>query len=698
MRLGIEPGPTGGPGKPLIIATSVALIGMVIVALVEPWLGGHTLQVPAFVLPGLVIALVLLWIQLGRFAANRRSLRQLEKTHLATIEALSLAIDARDPHTRGHVRRVQAFSLELARQLDLPEDQFAALRTAALLHDIGKLAVPDHLLHKRGKLTERELQKIQVHPSVGSEILGHVEFPVPVLPIIRHHHERWDGSGYPDGLRGDAIPRGARLLAVADAFEAMTSDRVYRGRKSADEACALIEAWSGIHFDPEVARVLRVGLPEIAAAGERASQAQEAITEDRKMVAGGSVPPDATASNPAEGPPGVPVDAGGFGESLHHGITSDRPRPEGGTEDLTDPGNIITVGGSALRDISSAHREVYALYEIAQTLGSSLRLAEVLEMVIHHIGRLVPYYTCAIYLADESGETLSARFVSGANARELRGRSILMGEGITGKAASDRTARISPDAALDLAGATFDTSIYSTVATFPLVHDGKSLGAVTLYYPKGVLLQDDHVRMMDIISKLMSGAVVNGTIFAETQESALTDDLTGLPNSRFLRQVFDQELIRSQQAVQPMALLEMDLDSFKQINDRHGHPIGDRFLSEVSRVLKSNVRDGDILVRLSGDEFAAILPRTGFAQAALLTERLQQAVDVFSIKLDGGRTARAGVSIGIALYPDDGETFEDLMLKADYNMYQNKAARKSLRRKRSPNIILFPIQLPDTKM
>ena len=698
MGFAIETSPTGGPGKPLGIATWAALVGIVIAVLVERWLGLQVVQVPAFVLPGLVIALALFWVQMRRFAASRESLQHLEKTHLSTIEALSLAIDARDPHTRGHVRRVQAISLELARRLDLPEDQFSALRTAALLHDIGKLAVPDHLLHKRGKLTRRELQKIQVHPSVGAEILGQVDFSIPVLPIIRHHHERWDGSGYPDGLNGDAIPSGARILAVADAFEAMTSDRVYRGRKSPDEACALIEAWSGIHFDPEVTRVLRFRLPEIAAASERAGRAQENEIENREPAAWGSVPPDATATEPAAAPPEGVVDAGGFGESLHQGIRSEQGGAGSGAEERDDPANILTVGGSALRDISSAHREVYALYEIAQTLGSSLRLAEVLEMVIHHIGRLVPYYTCAIYLADESGETLSARFVSGANAKELRGRSILMGEGITGRAASDRTARISPDAAADLAGTEFDTDIYSTVATFPLVHDGKCLGAVTLYYPKGVLLQDDHVRMMDIISKLMSGAVFNGTIFAETQESALTDDLTGLPNSRFLRQVFDQELIRSQQAVQPMALLEMDLDWFKQINDRHGHSIGDRFLSEVSRVLKSNLRDGDILVRLSGDEFAAILPRTGFAQAALLTERVQQAVDVFSMKLDGGRTARAGVSIGIALYPDDGEGFEDLMLKADYNMYRNKAARKSLRQKISPNIIRFPIQSPDAKL
>jgi diguanylate cyclase (GGDEF)-like protein len=143
-----------------------------------------------------------------------------------------------------------------------------------------------------------------------------------------------------------------------------------------------------------------------------------------------------------------------------------------------------------------------------------------------------------------------------------------------------------------------------------------------------------------------------------------------------------------------MAFLEADLDNFKVINDRYGHHVGDRYLTEISRVLKSHLRERDILVRLSGDEFAAILPLTGFAQAALLSERLQQAVDLFTLRLEEGNVARSGLSIGIALYPQDGEGFEDLLVRADHNMYQNKAARKNARLELAPNIVPFPIKKP----
>ncbi|HXH28975.1 MAG TPA: sensor domain-containing diguanylate cyclase, partial [Candidatus Polarisedimenticolia bacterium] len=315
-------------------------------------------------------------------------------------------------------------------------------------------------------------------------------------------------------------------------------------------------------------------------------------------------------------------------------------------------------------------------------------------LVVTKIGQLVPYHTCVIYLLEDTGETLSARFVSGAHADDLRGRALRLGEGITGWSAAQRTTRFSSSPELDLAGTSVDPSEYSTVAAFPLCHDGQTLGVITLYFMRGLPGQDDHIRMMDIIAKLSAGAIYNSTVFAETQESALTDDLTNLPNTRYLRQVFQQETIRSQQAGQPMAFLEMDLDNFKSVNDRHGHQIGDRYLAEISRVLRSHLRERDILVRLSGDEFGAILPLTGFAQAALLCERLQRAVDVFSLRLDGGEVARSGLSVGIALFPQDGESFEELLMRADYNMYQNKAARKNAKADVQPNIIPFPVRTP----
>src|SRR5262249_58570910 len=202
------------------------------------------------------------------------------QVHQSTVEALALAIDAKDPHAQGHTRRVQAYALELARRMRVTRPDLEAVRAAALLHDIGKLAIPDHLLNKPGKLSDMEYQKVKAHPAVAADILANVHFQYPVLPAVRHHHERWDGSGYPDGLRGDRIPLAARILAVADAFEALTSDRAWRGRKSPEEACALIEAWSGIQFDPAIVAALKTNLPEvIGAAVTIAPQADPAASE-----------------------------------------------------------------------------------------------------------------------------------------------------------------------------------------------------------------------------------------------------------------------------------------------------------------------------------------------------------------------------------------------------------------------------------
>ena len=172
--------------------------------------------------------------------------------HLRTIEALAIAIDAKDEVTHDHVRRVQIYATGLARLFGLSESEIEALKAGALLHDIGKLAVPDYILNKPGSLTPAEFDKMKVHTIVGAEILERVGFPYPVVPVVRHHHERWDGRGYPDGLRGDQIPITARILTVADCFDAVREDRQYRKAMTREQAIQLLRDGSGTMFDPTV--------------------------------------------------------------------------------------------------------------------------------------------------------------------------------------------------------------------------------------------------------------------------------------------------------------------------------------------------------------------------------------------------------------------------------------------------------------
>ena len=215
--------------------------GASLAALLLPYIERFGLGSIAIVAPLMVLAYVTFRTSMGRVADANSHLVELNRLHLSTIETFAMAIDAKDQITHGHVRRVQCYAVGLAREVGMTsESDQRAIEAAALLHDMGKLAIPEYILNKPGKLTEAEFEKMKRHASIGAEILSAIDFPYPVVPIVRHHHESWNGTGYPDGLAGDEIPRGARVLAVVDCFDALTSDRPYRPRLPDSEALQIL--------------------------------------------------------------------------------------------------------------------------------------------------------------------------------------------------------------------------------------------------------------------------------------------------------------------------------------------------------------------------------------------------------------------------------------------------------------------------
>src|SRR5262245_9036542 len=324
-------------------ATVVALAPHSVVARVSSWM--------ALVA---VIALALAYrtysLLVGRIVDQQRHVQEMSDLHLATIEALALAIDAKDEIGQRHVRRAQVYAAALGKALGMSDTEIQGVKTASLLHDIGKLAVPDHILSKPGPLTQEEFQKIRVHPKIGAEIIGGVPFPYPVAPLILCHHERWDGKGYPAGLAGDEIPLGARILAVVDYFDALISDRPYERAMSVEGALDLLQRESGKALDPNIVRAFVNLYPLMSAETDTGSQI---AARNRRTVTASIRPP--------------------------LGLT-------------TAGANQSTV----FDDIALAHREIYALYEIAQAMGSSLGVADTMALISSKLSNLVPFSTCAL--------------------------------------------------------------------------------------------------------------------------------------------------------------------------------------------------------------------------------------------------------------------------------------------------------------
>lgn len=584
-----------------------------------------------FAVPALALGYLVYRLCLAKVEASHEIVDRLARLHLATIESLTMAIDAKDPASRGHNQRVRDLAEALGRAVGYPEHQMEGLKAAALLHDIGKLAIPEYILSKPGRLSESEFSKIMVHPVVGADILSNVEFPYDVVPVVKHHHERFDGSGYPDGLSGGDIPLGARILTVVDCYEALTTERSYRPRYTRQEAFAVMDEGSGSIFDPEILATFK-----------------EKIDSIEKALPKGSEPR---------------VLAEGVGFRAIEPTTPEIRRP-----------SEVTPTERAMANISAAQREVLSLYEISQTLGSTLKLSEVLPIVATKVEHISGFKTMVIYLAEF--DRLKAVYASGENSERLNAIEMSVGDGAAGWAAERRTALLGGTPALDLRRPLGDRAEeYKTATALPLVHRDDLVGVLALYDEKERSRPPDEIRVLEAISLHAATAIHNALVFERTKESALTDQLTGLPNSRYMYSFFDQEKSRSQRHGYPLVLMMMDLDGFKKVNDTYGHHIGDEILRRVAGIARGQLRSGDTLIRYAGDEFVAVLHRATPATVAELKRRLQSAVEEFGHEVRPGKIARVGISIGYATYGADGKAIDELMEIADQRMYEDKHRR-----------------------
>ncbi len=392
----------------------------------------------------LVIYLTYSW-STRRIEAERQKNLELNRVFMSTIEALALAIDAKDQVTHGHIRRVQRYTMTLADSLGVKDErQIDALHAAALLHDTGKLAVPEYILNKPGPLTSSEFERMKVHAAVGADILKSIDFPYPVEPIVRHHHENWDGSGYPTGLKGQEIPLGARILSVVDCYDALTSDRPYRPRMARQQAEQVLRDRRGSMYDPWV-------VDEFLRILDRLEAEERGQEKDSR----------------------------------------------GGSNTVLSP--------TQLDVISATTAEEREFNELRRELPKAASISAAADVLFRHLRRVVPAACFALYVPREDTNELSVLVCSGTGASTIKELRIPVGERISGWAFAHKQAVLNSEATLDLGPVARSFAVPLKYALAVPIIDGPAVAVITLYGSE--LFDKDHRRMLESAATLFIASI-----------------------------------------------------------------------------------------------------------------------------------------------------------------------------------------------
>jgi diguanylate cyclase (GGDEF)-like protein/putative nucleotidyltransferase with HDIG domain len=582
-------------------------------------------------------------LYLGKLDDEKRHVEEMANLHLRTIEALALAIEAKDQTTHDHLQRVRVYATEVAKHLKIDGGELEALHAAALLHDIGKLAVPEHIISKPGRLTPEEFEKMKIHPVVGAEILERVRFPYPVVPIVRAHHEKWDGTGYPLGLKGEEIPIGARILSAVDFLDALASDRQYRRALPLEEVMQRLSAEAGKSFDPKVVEILKKHYAQFEKiAVSKAFHEEPWLLSTEVKIERGLAP------------------AAGFEDTA----VKDTPGRE----------------NNFLSSIAAARQEAQTLFELSQDLGASLALGETLSVFSVKLKPLVPYDAIAIYI--RRNEELIPEYVNGDNFRLFSSLRIPLGQGLSGWVAQNKKPIINGNPSVE-PGYLNDASKFSTLSSalaVPLEGVMGVVGVLALYRSERDSFTSDHLRIILAISSKMALSIENALKYQQAESSATTDYLTGLPNARSLFLQLDRELARCKRDKTTLNVMVSDMDGFKQVNDRFGHLEGNRVLRLFAQAMKESCREYDYVARMGGDEFVVIAPGLPADAAEKRADQLRQLARQAGI--DVCAEDILSLSTGQAVYPDDGTDAEELLAEADRRMYLEKQQQPSKKNRR----------------
>jgi diguanylate cyclase (GGDEF)-like protein/putative nucleotidyltransferase with HDIG domain len=593
-------------------------------------------QSTGLILPVLFLVYRAYGLQIEYVQRQQEQAEELTLLQTRMLEALALSLEAKDHGTHDHLRRVTTYVVEIGRQFGLKGEDLKSLRAAALLHDIGKLAVPEHIISKPARLSPEEFDRLKVHPVVGADILERAQFPPDVAAIVRAHHEKWDGSGYPFGLKGKEIPLGARILSAVDCLDALASDRNYRRAMPLDQAMEHVRREAGTSFDEQVVEILSKSYKEIEAQIRR-----EAPVKERSY--------DLAKSN-------------------GHG------RPDAGYELHTQPKENGDGVPDFLAAIASARREEQLLVELNHLVSSSLNMTQTLGALGKRLAREIPHETMVLWV--RRGDHVYAETIIGENYSLFSAMRIPMGAGVSGWVADTRKPVVNGNPRVEPASAQSAERLqnYCAALAVPLETATGILGVLSFYSANKDSFTAEHLRLLLALTPRLTTAVEHSLQFQQAENMAAVDFLTGLPNAGSLYVQLQNEVARAHRGGGTLAVLVCDLDGFKQVNDRFGHLTGNKVLQLVAQGLKEHCREYDYVARMGGDEYVVLMPGLSADGVRAKKTRFAQVVAEAGRELCGHDILT--LSIGEAHFPGDGSAPDELLARADERMYRCKQESK----------------------
>jgi diguanylate cyclase (GGDEF)-like protein/putative nucleotidyltransferase with HDIG domain len=559
---------------------------------------------------------------------EKRTAETMAALHLRTIETLALAIEAKDQTTADHLKRVQIYSSELSKDLGLLDAEERALQAASILHDIGKIAVPDYIISKPGRLTPDEFERMKIHPIVGAEIVERIEFPYPVAPIVRAHHEKWDGSGYPFGLRGHEIPIGARILSVVDCFDALASDRQYRKALPLEQAFAVVAREAGKSFDPQIVELLGrryLELEELAQS--KPSHHKPQLSVDVRVTRGES------------------PDAGFEAAGSHHDTTG------------SEPSEGLASGASA---------PASAFDELTSTLGISLSLTETLGVMCSRVSTLVPADAVTIYLVD--GGMLVPKYVYGENFKLLMHLRIGVGEGLVGWVAENHKAILNGNPAVEpgYRSGPNPSCVLNSVLAIPLQTTSGTIGVLALYRAERDAFSRDHLQDLVSVGDKISLAVESSLQQEHRMSFPNVDVITGLPNTRALFSNIAAEIAKRRGAKSTLTVMFCGLEGVATVHESFGRSAAEQALRSIAEGFRETCRDADYLAWRGGDDFVFVLPGLAGEAVDARISALERLVREAGLKR--WATDLLSISAGAVEFPMNGDTAEILVAEAEKRM------------------------------